>query len=201
MVEGCAAWRTGAGPVEADLRIARGLDYYTGTVFETRLDGYERLGSVCSGRPLRRAGHRRPDDLPRGRRLPRRQPRSLVPLLADGVLAGSRSVPSAVLVALVDEDGRAASDALADQLRANGVPCEVAASAQKFGKQIRYAERRGIPYVLFPGTGGRRPAAEVKDIRSGEQLARGPGDLDAAASDLKPAVVPTSPTVRRRQHT
>ncbi len=35
--------------IVADLKIARGLDYYTGTVFETRLDGYDSLGSICSG--------------------------------------------------------------------------------------------------------------------------------------------------------
>ena len=46
----------------------------------------------------------------------------------------------------------------------------MAASAQKFGKQIRYAERRGIPYVWFPDSN------EVKDIRSGEQQ---PADPDA----------------------
>ena len=48
---------------------------------------------------------------------------------------------------------------------------------QKFGKQIRYAERRGIPYVWFPGADG---GHEVKDIRSGEQVAADPAHLDPA---------------------
>jgi len=108
----------------------------------------------------------------------------LVPLFNKGLLLADRSVPSAVLVALVDEDSRATSDALADQLRANGVPCEVAATPQKFGKQIRYAERRGIPYVLFPGDDG----AEVKDIRSGEQTAVDPATWTPPASDLEPHI-------------
>ena len=72
-----------------------------------------------------------------------------MPLLADG-LTSDRSVPSAVLVALVDEESRDISDEVAASLRARGIPTEVAASAQKFGKQIRYAERRGIPFVWFP---------------------------------------------------
>ena len=110
--------------------------------------------------------------------------RSLIPLLADRVLAASRAVPSAVLVALVDEDSRDASNALADQLRANGVPCEVAASPQKFGKQIRYAERRGIPYVLFPGEDG----PQMKDIRSGEQDVVDPATWTPPTSDLKPHI-------------
>ena len=62
------------GALVADLKIARGLDYYTGTVYETQLVGYESFGSVCSGRPLRRARQRRPHHLPRRRHLPRRQP-------------------------------------------------------------------------------------------------------------------------------
>ena len=51
VVDGCASiTASGRGvSVEADLRIARGLDYYTGTVFETRMTGFESLGSICSG--------------------------------------------------------------------------------------------------------------------------------------------------------
>ena len=110
--------------------------------------------------------------------------RTLIPLLSDGVLAGSRSVPSAVLVAVVDEESRAASDEVATALRGRGIPCEVAASAQKFGKQIRYAERRGIPYVWFPGD-----QHEVKDIRSGEQVAADPATWSPPEQDLRPQVI------------
>jgi histidyl-tRNA synthetase len=67
----------------------------------------------------------------------------------------------------------------------------VAPSAQKFGKQIRYAERRGIPYVWFPASGGEH---EVKDIRSGEQVAADPATWTPPAEDLRPQVVSTSPT-------
>ena len=114
--------------------------------------------------------------------------RSIIPLLADGVLAGSRPVPSAVLVAVVDEESRPASTAVAAALRARGVPCEVAASAQKFGKQIRYAERRGIPFVWFPGADG---AHEVKDIRTGDQVAADPATWTPPTEDLRPSVVAT----------
>jgi len=102
------------------------------------------------------------------------------------VLTGNRAVPSAVLVALTDEEGRPASNAVAGALRRRGIACEVAPDPAKFGKQIRYAERRGIPYVLFPGAEGE--AAEIKDIRSGEQT---PVDLTTwtpPVEDLRPAV-------------
>jgi histidyl-tRNA synthetase len=88
-----------------------------------------------------------------------------------------------VLVALANEAARHDCDAIAQRLRARGIAAEVAASAQKFGKQIRYAQRRGIPFVWFPGE-----PDEVKDIRSGEQL---PADADAwrpPDDDLRPAV-------------
>ena len=69
------------------------------------------------------------------------------------------------------------------------MPCEVAASPQKFGKQIRYAERRGIPYVLFPGDPGGDSGPEMKDIRTGEQFPVDPATWTPPAADLKPHVV------------
>jgi histidyl-tRNA synthetase len=110
-----------------------------------------------------------------------------VPLLAQGRLRASRTVPSAVLVALPDEESRAACDKIAQQLRANGVPTEVAAAPQKFGKQIRYAERRGIPYVWFPGA-AESGADQVKDIRSGDQDDADPVSWRPPDRDLTPAV-------------
>ena len=98
-------------------------------------------------------------------------------------LTSDRSVPSAVLVALVDEGSRDLSDEVASRLRARGIPTEVAATAQKFGKQIRYAERRGIPFVWFPGQNH-----EVKDIRSGAQVAADPDEWNPPADDLRPHV-------------
>jgi histidyl-tRNA synthetase len=180
VVEGCATSNRKQVTVEANLRIARGLDYYTGTVVEIFMEGYERLKSVGGGGRYDALASDGRTTYP-GVGVSFGVSRCLVPLLSEGVLAGSRGVPSAVLVALVDEDSRATSDALAAQLRANGVPCEVAASAQKFGKQIRYAERRGIPYVLFPGSADGSTGPEVKDIRSGEQLGVDPDEPGPAA--------------------
>jgi len=114
--------------------------------------------------------------------------RTLVPLISDGVLAGSRAVPSAVLVALADEESRPGSERIADALRRRGIPCEVAASPQKYGRQIRSAERRGIPFVWFPA-GEADGSDQVKDIRSGDQV-----DADATRwappdADLRPQIL------------
>ena len=109
-----------------------------------------------------------------------------MPLVQRGLVGGSRSVPSAVLVALVDEESRGDSDTIATALRARGIPCEVAAAPQKFGKQIRYAERRGIPFVWFTAADG---GHEVKDIRTGEQVSADPAAWTPPTEDLRPQVV------------
>ena len=71
---------------------------------------------------------------------------------------------------------------MASQLRSRGIPVEVAPKADKFGKQIRFAERRGIPFVWFMD-------GSVKDIRSGEQVQADPNSWQPPAEDLKPRVL------------
>jgi histidyl-tRNA synthetase len=176
--------------VVADLSIARGLDYYTGTVFETRLDGYESLGSICSGGRYDSLASDGRTTYP-GVGISLGVSRVLVPLIARTGLAADRKVPSAALVALTDEESRPASEAVAGALRARGIPCEVAPTAAKFGKQIRYAERRGIPYVWFPQAEG---PGQVKDIRTGEQVEADPATWAPPTEDLRPQVVSTSST-------
>lgn len=188
VVRGCAPLAAHAGgevAVEADLSIARGLDYYTGTVFETRLVGHESLGSICSGGRYDALATDGRTTYP-GVGISLGVSRVLVPLLGAGVLVADRAVPSAVLVALLDDDARDRADAVADALRARDIPCEVAPSPQKFGKQIRYAERRGIPFVWFPQDDG---GHQVKDIRTGNQVDADPATWTPSTSDLRPQVV------------
>ncbi|MFG1904713.1 histidine--tRNA ligase [Micromonospora carbonacea] len=169
----------------ADLRIARGLDYYTGTVYETSLAGYERFGSICSGGRYDNLVSAGGASFP-GVGISIGVSRLLGLLFGAGALTVSRSVPTCVLVAVTSEERRAASNAVADALRRRGVPTEVAPSAAKFGKQIRHAERRGIPYVWFPGVDG--APDEVKDIRSGEQVVAAAGEWTPPRADLSPLV-------------
>ncbi|MGI8678674.1 MAG: histidine--tRNA ligase [Jatrophihabitans sp.] len=183
VLDGCAGIDHEQVRVEADLRIARGLDYYTGTVFETRMDGYESIGSICSGGRYESLASDGKVSYP-GVGISLGLSRLLIPLFQQNVLAGSRAVPSAVLVALPSDDLRGASDAVAQALRGRGIAAEVAASAQKYGKQIRYAERRGIPFVWFPGE-----PHEVKDIRSGDQVQVDPSTWSPPPEDLRPQVV------------
>jgi histidyl-tRNA synthetase len=193
VVDGCAeavAATAGRVSVEANLRIARGLDYYTGTVVEIFMAGYERLKSIGGGGRYDALADDGRTTYP-GVGISFGVSRTLVPLLSEGVLRGSRAVPSAVLVALADEESRPAAERLADTLRERGIPSEVAASPQKYGRQIRYAERRGIPYVWFPAG----PAGDqVRDIRSGEQVAADQHTWRPPEADLLPAIVSAAPT-------
>ena len=186
VVDGSAGFVTEQFTVEASLSLARGLDYYTGTVFELYMEGYEFLKSVGGGGRYDALASDGKTSYP-GVGISFGISRTLVPLINRGVVSGSRSVPSAVLVALPDEESRAGCDAIASRLRRRGIACEVAPSPQKYGRQIRFAERRGIPFVWFPG--GHDKPHEVKDIRSGEQVEADPDDWSPPPADLRPQVL------------
>lgn len=173
------------GLLTVDLSIARGLDYYTGTVYETMLRGYESLGSVCSGGRYDNLIGAGPDPYP-GVGMSIGITRILGPLLGRGALRASRSVPTCVLVAVASEASRPDSAAVATTLRARGIPTEISPSAAKYGKQIRYAQQRGIPFVWFPAEAG----GEVRDIRSGVQSPSSTSQWTPPPSDLAPDILP-----------
>ena len=170
------------GLVSAELKIARGLDYYTGTVYETQLRGYERFGSICSGGRYENLASSASERFP-GVGISIGVSRMLGLLFGHDALTVSRKVPTCVLVALPQEEQRRDCDRIATALRGRGIPAEVAPAAAKFGKQIRFAERRGIPFVWFPGE-----PDTVKDIRSGEQVEADPAVWEPPAADRTPLV-------------
>ena len=174
-----------AGLMVADLKVARGLDYYTGTVYETQLIGSESYGSICSGGRYDALASDGRTTYP-GVGISIGLSRLLAKIMPT--LSASRPTPSCVLVALADEADRARGMGVAAALRQRGIACEVAPVAAKFGKQIMFAQRRGIPFVWFPAS-GEQNTDSVKDIRSGAQA-----DADAAswmppAEDLRPRVL------------
>ena len=185
VVDGTAPLRSDRFSVVADLRIARGLDYYTGTVYETRMAGFESLGSVCSGGRYDALATDGTTTFP-GVGISFGVTRTLGPLFTRGILRASRSVPTCVVVAVADDERRVESDAVARTLRSRGIATETSPSASKFGKQIRYADRRGIPFVWFvDGEGGH----SVKDIRSGDQVPADPATWTPPDDDARPRIV------------
>lgn len=175
------------GQVRASLRIARGLDYYTGTVYETVLPGYESFGSICSGGRYDKLASDGKRVFP-GVGLSVGVTRLVSLILGAGLLKASRSTPSAVMVIVNDEDSRDASEEVARTLRNRGIAAEVSPSSQKYGKQIRYADRKGIPFVWFVEAG----AHSVKNLATGDQQEAAPLTWDPPNDCLKPQFDRTS---------
>lgn len=165
------AARIRPGAVIADLKIARGLDYYTGSVYETFLDGASSLGSICSGGRYDNLASQGNKKYP-GVGLSIGLSRLVSYMLHTAGAEASRVSPSAVLVAVWDEQDRATSNHIAQALRDRGISADVAPTAAKLGKQIKYASKLGIPYVWFPSEANEdteHEGDEVKNIITGEQ--------------------------------
>ena len=174
--------------VEADLSIARGLDYYTGTVFETRMAGFESLGSICSGGRYDSLATDGATTYP-GVGISLGVTRMLVPLLARGGVTASRSVPVGRFRRAWPATRPAPSPRRSPRRCGRGAsPARSPSSAQKYGRQIRAADRRGIPFVWFPAAA--RRGHEVKDIRSRRSGRRRRGHLVAARqTDRHPTII------------
>ena len=182
-VEATAHTRSDKFSVVADLQIARGLDYYTGTGLRGSDGGSARHDVDLRRRTVRRAWP--PTD---ARPIPVSGSRSASPGSSRRSSDAACSTPTGPCRrrswSRCPTRTRASRvRAIARALRARGIPTEIAPSAAKYGRQIRHADRRGIPYVWFPGV--RRRARQVKDIRSGDQQ---PADVDhLGATRRRPA--------------
>lgn len=177
------------GTAVADLSIARGLDYYTGTVYETNLVGHEQLGSICSGGRYDSLATKGKRTFP-GVGLSIGVTRLISRMFSQNMVEATRNVPTVVYVALTSDDDWSAAQDIAQNLRSRGINTEVATKAEKFGKQIRHADRRGIPYVWFTSyDDDGQTSHEIKDIRTGDQAAADPAVWMPPTDDLQPAIV------------
>ena len=160
--------------------IARGLDYYTGTVYETTLDDYPQIGSICSGgRYENLAGHYSKSHLP-GVGISIGATRLFWQLREAGILSTAESSVEA-LVGLMDEGKLPKSMAIAQLLRAGGINTEVQLEAKKLAKQFQYADRAGIRFMVLIGDDeAARGVVTVKDLRRQEQFEVAESELVAA---------------------
>jgi histidyl-tRNA synthetase len=159
--DGTLALGVPASACKINLAIVRGLDYYTGTVYETFLDKHPTVGSICSGgRYENLAGHYTKSKLPGvgisigatrlfwqlcelDRAGAKADPPERVPLLA-----GARSIAQ-VLVCNVDPARALDYARIATELRAAGLAVEVYGADDKLGKQLKYADRAKVPVALL----------------------------------------------------
>jgi histidyl-tRNA synthetase len=153
-----------------NLSIARGLDYYTGIVYETMLDAHPGIGSICSGgRYDNLASHYSKSKLP-GVGISIGLTRLFFQLREAGIVPAADSSVE-VLVALMDEARLADALALSQQLRAAGFNVETQLEPRKLAKQLQYADRAGIRFAVIRGDDeAARGVVAVKDLRRGEQF-------------------------------
>ncbi len=147
-----------------DLSVTRGLDYYTGSVYEVRWSEFPKLGSIgAGGRYDDLAGNYTNQHLP-GVGLSIGFTRIFSKLIAENRLAAIPPTPTQVMITWLEEDGQKAHQA-ARTLRQRGIPCEVFHENTKLLKQLNYANKKSIPYVYFDADG------EIKNMISGVQEA------------------------------
>lgn len=153
-----------------NLKIARGLDYYTGTVYETVLNDYPQLGSICSGgRYDNLASNYTKQSLP-GVGISIGLSRLFYQLSAAGILKeADTSTTSKIL--LVPMDGTLEYTLKsASLLREAGINTEVYLNSGKMGKKFAYADKLGIKFVSVIGEDEiARNVLSIKDMKSGEQ--------------------------------
>jgi histidyl-tRNA synthetase len=167
--EGTIALGVPEDALRLDLSIARGLDYYTGTVYETFLDEHRRIGSICSGgRYENLAGHYTKSKLP-GVGISIGATRLFSQLLELGALGGAGAVAQ-VCVLRVEAALGAAYAALATELRAAGLNVEVYGGEDKLGKQLKYAVRGKVPLAVIYGAKERDAGlVRIKDLRAEQE--------------------------------
>ncbi|MDD3224441.1 MAG: histidine--tRNA ligase [Clostridium sp.] len=135
-----------------DLKIARGLDYYTGTVYETMLEDYKYIGSICSGGRYDNLAAYYTKEKLQGVGMSIGLTRLFSQLKEIGVLKEqnlSKAIAK-VLVIPMEEDMDYAV-AAAKKLRDNNISSQVYLEGGKFGKKLSYANNSGIPYVIIIG--------------------------------------------------
>ena len=163
------------GAVVADFSLVRGLDYYTGTVYETVFTEDPTYGSICSGgRYDDLASNYINKNLP-GVGISIGFSRLFDRLRQQGKLPINRVSPADVLVVMPSEDRRGLTMETGQTLRQRGLKVETFHNPTKIKKQLSYAEKKGIPYVWFPPFEDEQDH-EVKDMQSGEQTSASPDE-------------------------
>jgi histidyl-tRNA synthetase len=184
VIEGLKGFQVPDGVVRINLAIARGLDYYTGTVYETFLNDHPGIGSVCSGgRYDNLASHYTKSKLP-GVGISIGATRLFYQLMEAGLIQDG--TPTAqVLVTQMDPALSGDYFRIASELRAAGLNTEIMLEGGKFAKQMKYADRSGIPLAVLMGTDEKaRGTAMLKHLSKGEQVEVPLAELAAKAKEL-----------------
>ena len=162
---------------KVDLTIARGLDYYTGTVYETTMLDHPEIGSICSGGRFDNLAEYYTDKKLPGVGISIGLTRLFFVLEDQGYLNDQlNTAPADALILPMTEDLSAAI-ALATQLRSAGVRTQLYGEQKKFKQKMSYADKLGVPYVIFLGEEEiASGVVAVKNMRTGEQVKVSPDE-------------------------
>ena len=176
-----------------DLTIARGLDYYTGTVYETTLLDHPEIGSVCSGgRYDNLAGYYIDKPLP-GVGISIGLTRLFYILDEQGLLNPALPAAPADALVLPMTADMAPAIALAETLRSSGLRVQLYGEQKKFKQKMAYANKLGVPFAVLLGEDElEKGLCSVKNMASGEQLLISPED---AARLIKTTVTAQCPVI------
>ena len=153
-----------------DLTIARGLDYYTGTVYETTLLDHPEIGSVCSGGRYDNLAEYYTDRQLPGAGISIGLTRLFYVLGEQGMLNPELPTAPADVLILPMTDDLTAAISLATALRENGIRTQLHCEEKKFKQKVSYADKLGIPYVIFLGEDEiNAGVVACKDMQTGEQ--------------------------------
>ncbi len=154
-----------------DLTIVRGLDYYTGTVYETLLKNYPEIGSICSGgRYDNLAEHYTKEKLP-GVGISIGLTRLFYQLNEAGLLGEMKESVLTQLLVVPIGDTLETCAAVARRFRDAGIITEVYLEDTKIGKKMNYANKQGIPWVVLIGEDEVQDGlVTLKDFESGDQI-------------------------------
>ncbi|MDD6604730.1 MAG: histidine--tRNA ligase [Oscillospiraceae bacterium] len=170
VVKYLAAFGVPAENFAVDLTIARGLDYYTGTVYETTLLDHPEIGSVCSGGRYDNLAEYYTDKQLPGVGISIGLTRLFYVLGEQGMLNPDLPTAPADVLILPMTDDLSAAISLATQLRENGIRAQIHGENKKFKQKISYADKLGIPYVIFLGEDEiNAGVVACKDMATGEQ--------------------------------
>ena len=170
VVKYLAAFGIPAENFAVDLTIARGLDYYTGTVYETTLLDHPEIGSVCSGGRYDNLAEYYTDKQLPGVGISIGLTRLFYVLEEQGMLNDEMiTSPTDALILPMTED-LAPAISLATRLRGEGIRVQLYAEQKEFKQKMNYADKLGVPYVMFLGEDEIKAGiVACKDMVSGEQ--------------------------------
>ena len=136
--------------INIDLTISRGLDYYTGTIYETFLNKYRNLGSICSGGRYDNLAEYYTDKKMPGVGISIGLSRLFFQLIDNNIISTGNETNSEVLVISMISDNEE-SIKIATELRKNGIKTQVNIEEQKIAKKFKYANNLNVKYVIIIG--------------------------------------------------